>query len=115
MNDLFDVVRPVVRPQEMMFTPSHIGLYKKCGVEAISLFYSGVPFNAFSNFMPKLPLAERFNPLTLRYEEASETMTLLPAYNHGDIGEHFTLKNWIRRIRKRYRRDLKEEDRKSVV
>lgn len=110
LNDLFDVVRPVVRPQEMMFTPSHIGLYKKCGVEAISLFYSGVPFNAFSNFMPKLPLAERFNPLTLRYEEASETMTLLPAYNHGDIGEHLTLKNWIRRIRKRYRRDLKEDN-----
>jgi len=110
LKDLFETVRPIVRPQEMMFTPAHIGLYKECGVEAVSLFYSGVPFNAFSNFIPTLPFAERFNPLTLTYAGMSETITLLPAYNHGDIGENISLKNWLLRIHRQYGSQLKNND-----
>ncbi len=49
--DLFDVVRPVVRPQEMLTTPLHLKLYRRHGIEAISLFYSAVPFNTFSTFI----------------------------------------------------------------
>ena len=106
LNDLFETVRPVVRPQEMMFTPAHIGLYRRRGVEAVSLFYSAVPFNTFSNFIPKPPLAHRFNPLTLTYIGIDDTIVLLPAYNHGDIGEYLSLAAWIRKIYRRYGKQL---------
>ena len=100
LRDLFEVVRPIVRPQEMMVTPQHIKLYRRHGIEAISLFYSAVVFNAFSNFIPPLPLAERYNPLTLTYPGIDETITLLPTYNHGDIADHLSLRRWVRQVRR---------------
>ena len=65
VRDIFGQFAPMVRPQEMMYTPMHLKLYPRHGIEYISLFYSAVPFNAFSNFVPPLPLEQRFNPLTL--------------------------------------------------
>lgn len=99
LADVFPTVAPVVRPQEMMYTPRHLELYRACGVEAISLFYSAVPFNAFSNFIAPLPLHQRYNPLTLSYPGMEESLTLIPAYNHGDIADHLSLRRWITRLR----------------
>lgn len=102
--DLFGVGtgdRPaIVRPQEMMFTPRHLDLYPRHGIDAISLYYSAVPFNAFSNFVPPLSLVERFNPLTLTSPGVAGTMTLLPAHNHGDIADQLSLRGWLRRLRR---------------
>ena len=68
LRDLFgDGYFNMVRPQEMMFTPIHLKLYQACGVDSISLYYSALPFNGFSNFVPPLNLVERYNPLTLGY------------------------------------------------
>lgn len=98
--DLFDRVAPIVRPQEMMFTPLHLELYRRHGIEAISLFYSAVPFNAFSHFVAPLPLAQRFNPLTLGHPDTEATLTLLPAHNHGDVVDQLSLRGWLRRLRR---------------
>ncbi len=101
LRDLFGGhVTHMVRPQEMMFTPIHLKLYQACGVDSISLFYSALPFNAFSNFVPPLTFLERYNPLTLTYPGLDETMTLVPCYNTGDLADHLTLRRWVKQMRR---------------
>jgi len=101
VRDIFGRFAPMVRPQEMMYTPMHLKLYPRHGIQYISLFYSAVPFNAFSNFIRPLPIEQRFNPLTLRYPGIEETMTLVPAHNHGDIADNISLRWWLKRLRRR--------------
>ncbi len=102
LADLFgENYHNMVRPQEMMFTPIHLKLYKACGIDSISLYYSALPFNGFSNFIPILSLEERYNPLTLSYPGIEETMTLMPCYNTGDLADHLTLKRWVSGMRRR--------------
>ncbi len=92
--------RPVVRPQEMLYTPIHLKLYPACGIDTISLYYSALPFNGFSNFVRPLTFVERYNPLTLTYPGIAETMTLLPCYNTGDLADHLTLRRWVKQMRR---------------
>jgi hypothetical protein len=101
LRDVFGAFAPMVRPQEMMYTPMHLKLYRRHGIDSISLFYSSVPFNAFSNFIAPLPVEQRFNPLTLAYPGIEETMTLLPAHNHGDIADNVSLRWWVKRLRRK--------------
>ncbi len=102
LRDLFgDAYYPMVRPQEVIYTPIHLKLYRACGIDSISLFYSALPFNGFSNFVPPLGLQERYNPLTLTYPGIDETMTLMPCYNTGDLADHLTLRRWVTGIRRR--------------
>jgi hypothetical protein len=100
VRDLFGDFGPMVRPQEMMFTPLHLELYPRYGITAVSLFYSTLPFNGFSNFIPPLSFVERYNPLTLTYPGVDGSMTLVPAYNTGDIADNITLRRWVKRLRK---------------
>jgi hypothetical protein len=101
LRDLFgENVENQVRPQEMMYTPIHLKLYRGLGIESISLYYSAIPFNAFSNFIPPLETRQRYNPLTLSYPGISETMTLLPASNAGDLVDHLTLRRWVKQMRR---------------
>ena len=101
LQDLFGArFRPIVRPQEMLYTPIHLKLYRACGIDTISLYYSALPFNGFSAFVPPLTFTERYNPLTLTYPGVEETMTLLPCYNTGDLADHLTLRRWVRQMRK---------------
>ncbi len=100
LADVFPSFAPIVRPQEMMYTPLHLKLYPAHGIDTLSLFYSAVPFNAFSNFTPLLPLAQRYNPLTLTYPGIEQTMTLIPAYNHGDVLDNLSLRRWLKRLRR---------------
>lgn len=100
LRDLFGTFAPIVRPQEMMYTPLHLALYPRHGIDCISLYYSGVPFNAFSNFVPPLPLERRCNPLRLTYSGIERSMVLLPAHNHGDLAEHVSFARWLRRLRR---------------
>jgi hypothetical protein len=101
LRDVFGAFAPMVRPQEMMYTPMHLKLYRRHGIDSISLFYSAVPFNAFSNFIAPLPVEQRFNPLTLTYPGIEETMTLVPAHNHGDIADNVSLRWWVKRLRRK--------------
>ena len=102
LRDLFgEQSAYMVRPQEVMYTPVHLKLYKACGVDAISLFYSALPFNGFSNFIPPLAFSERYNPLTLTYPGIAESMTLMPCYNTGDLADHLTLRRWVKGMRRR--------------
>ena len=101
LADLFPEFVPMVRPQEMMYTPIHLKMYRAHGIDSISLYYSAIPFNSFSNFVPLLPFEQSFNPLTLRYPGVDGTMTLMPARNHGDIADNVSLRWWLKRLRKK--------------
>lgn len=80
---------PLARPQECMFTNSHIDVYRSLGIEAISLYYSAIPFNGFGSFVPRLSFAERFNPLRLKNPHTGSSLRLMPSINQGDIAEYF--------------------------
>ena len=111
LADLFgEHVANIVRPQEMMYSPIHLKLYKQVGIQAISLYYSSVPFNAFSNFIPLLSEEERYNPLTLSYLGILETMTLLPAHNIGDLVDHISLRRWVKGLRKSQLKSAQPKD-----
>jgi hypothetical protein len=83
IKDIFGTCAPVVRPQEVMFTPSQTAVYNKCGIRALCLYYSCVPFDAFRTVIPQLDDEFAFNPLEYVYRESS--ITVMPTYSQMDI------------------------------
>jgi len=108
LRDLFGEAAPVVRPQEMMYTPAHLALYGRHGIDAISLYYSALPFNTFSTFVPPLPLEQRHNPLRLVHPDVPGEMILLPAVNNGDVGDNLSLRAWLKRLHRYQTRTMRE-------
>lgn len=94
--DLFGKYEKIVRPQEVMFTPSQVHLYNKLGVKAVCLYYSCVPFDAFRTIIPKLPDELAFNPLTYTYK--GESMTVVPTYSNSDICDAGCLRAWVKEL-----------------
>ena len=94
--DLFGKYEKIVRPQEVMFTPSQVKLYNKLGVKAVCLYYSCVPFDAFRTIVPKLPDELAFNPLTYTYK--GESMTVVPTYNNSDACDAGCLRAWVKEL-----------------
>lgn len=89
----------IVRPQEVMFTPSQVSLYNKLGVKALCLYYSCVPFDAFRTIIPRLSDEEAFNPLTYTYK--GESMTIIPTYSNSDVCDAGCLRAWVKDLRKK--------------
>ena len=83
LEDLFGSCEPIIRPQEVMFSPPQVKQYKRAGVKAICLYYSCISFDAFRTLIPQLPDALAFNPL--RYTWEGESITVLPTYSPNDI------------------------------
>ena len=81
--DLFGSCERIVRPQEVMFTPSQVPLYNKCGVKAVCLYYSCVPFDAFRTVVPQLRDEYAFNPVTYTWQ--GESLVILPTYSNSDV------------------------------
>ena len=101
IEDLFENTEGVVRPQECMYTPSFLSRYPEFGVTAISIYYSTHPFNGFSNFIPELPLEQRYNPTVLKGRSRPGEMILVPACNNGDVADHWlSLRRWLKYIRR---------------
>ncbi len=83
LKDIFGEFEKIVRPQEVMFTPSQVSLYNKLGVKAVCLYYSCVPFDAFRTIIPQLPDELAFNPVSYCYK--GERLTVLPTYSNSDV------------------------------
>ncbi len=83
LQDLFGGCEKIIRPQEVMFTPSDVRLYNELGVKAVCLYYSCISFDAFRTLIPQLPDALAFNPL--RYVYRGEGLTVIPTYSPNDI------------------------------
>ncbi len=99
LRDIFGKCEMIVRPQEVMFTPSQVSLYNKCGVKALCLYYSCVPFDAFRTVIPPLPDEQAFNPLTYTYK--GESMTVIPTYNNSDICDAGCMRKWVKDLRRK--------------
>lgn len=94
LRDIFGECAMLVRPQEVMFTPSQVSVYNKLGVEALCLYYSCVPFDAFRTIVPKLPDELAFNPLTYSYK--GESITVIPTYSNSDVCDAGCLRAWVK-------------------
>jgi len=81
--DVFGKYEPVLRPQEIMFSPSQALSYGRLGISALCLYYSAVPFDGFRTLIPLLPEKFAFNPLKFIYKDSH--ITVLPTYNNGDL------------------------------
>lgn len=101
LMDVFGDFAPIIRPQECMMNSSLIPLLKNVGIQAVSLYYSSVPFNAFSNYIRPLSTNERYNPLTLKSAISADTMTLLPCVNNGDIVFGGGVKRYVKNMQKK--------------
>ncbi len=104
VKDVFKHYAPVVRPQECMMTPGLIKLYQQAGIEAFSVFYSCIPFNGFSNFIPLLPVEKRYNPLWYTAPGVTDKIIVLPAINPGDVYDNFGLVHLIKSLRREQRK-----------
>jgi hypothetical protein len=98
VQDLFARVAPVVRPQEMMTTPGNFKRYADLGIDAVSLYYSATPFDAFRMFSRALTPAEAHNPVTYHNPATGERMIVLPTYHAGDLVENVSLRHWAERL-----------------
>lgn len=96
LQDIFGEYEKIVRPQEVMFTPSQVSVYNRLGVKALFLYYSCVPFDAFRTIVPKLKDEYAFNPLTYTYN--GESMTIIPTYNNSDICDAGCLRSWVKEL-----------------
>ena len=97
LEDIFGTCEKIVRPQEVMFTPSQVKLYNKLGIKALCLYYSCVPFDAFRTIIPRLSDEEAFNPLTYTYN--GESMTIIPTYSNSDVCDAGCLRAWVKDLR----------------
>ncbi len=98
VEDLFGRYSPIVRPQEMMTTPGNFSIYTSLGIEAVSLYYSATPFDAFRVFSRPLTRTEAFNPITYRNPQTKEEMIVIPTYHIGDLMEHVSLRHWVSKL-----------------
>jgi hypothetical protein len=83
LKDLFGKCEMVIRPQEVMFSPSDVSHYLANGVKAVCLYYSTNPFDAFRTIVKPLTDEERFNPLKYTYQ--GQSLTILPIYSQLDL------------------------------
>ena len=98
VKDLFARVAPVVRPQEMMTTPGNFKRYAALGIDAVSLYYSATPFDAFRMFSRVLTPTEAHNPVSFRNPATDERIIILPTYHAGDLVENVSLRCWAERL-----------------
>ncbi len=97
LYDIFGKCEKIVRPQEVMFTPSQVSLYNKLGIKALCLYYSAVPFDAFRTIIPKLPDEIGFNPVKYTYK--GESITIIPTYSNSDVCDAGCLRAWVKNLR----------------
>jgi hypothetical protein len=95
VKDVFGTYSPIVRPHEMMTTPGDFSIYKRLGIQAVALYYSATPFDAFRVFSRPLTRDEAHNPILYRNPGTGEEMAIIPSYHIGDLVEHVSLRNWV--------------------
>lgn len=99
LQDLFGSYEKIVRPQEVMFSPSQVGTYNALGVRALCLYYSCVPFDAFKTLIPPMTDEWALNPLTYTYQ--GDSITVIPTYSNADVCDAGCLRAWVKDLREK--------------
>lgn len=81
--DCFTMARKIIRPQEVMFSPAQMDIYKQCGIEALCLYNCCVPFDAMRSIIKPMSEEMMYNYVTYKYED--KTLTVLPTYCQSDL------------------------------
>lgn len=110
VKDLFAEYTPLVRPQEMMYTPGNYRAYQKLGIDAMSMYYSAITFDTFRVFSRELSRKEAHNPLYYVNKDTGEKMKMIPTYNIGDLVENVSLRRWAQELNREQRRGNIDSD-----
>ena len=102
LEDVFGSCERIIRPQEVMFTPTQAGAYRRLGIRAVCLYYSCISFDAFRTLIPPLSDEQAFNPL--RYNWAGESITVLPTYSPNDVMDAGSLRALVVQLHDKQRR-----------
>ncbi|MBQ9687514.1 MAG: hypothetical protein IJV41_13370 [Oscillospiraceae bacterium] len=108
LKDIFGACEMIIRPQEVMFTPSQVHAYRRAGVKAICLYYSCISFDAFRTLIPQLKDEYAFNPL--RYTWEGESLTVLPTYSPNDVMDAGSLRALVTELHEKQRRGEIQND-----
>ncbi len=108
LQDVFGGYAPLVRPQEMIFTPGNAALYTQMGIEGLCLYYSGIQFDGFRTLIPLLDEEAMFNPL--RYHHGESSISIIPTLNNGDLLDYGSLSYLVKRLHKRQRQGEIKDD-----
>jgi hypothetical protein len=100
LKQLFGEVAPYYRPQEAVYTPGTTQALLDAGFEGVILYYSDVPFNSISAFIPTLPPEQRYNPLWMRSRPEEPPIVLLPAISPADLVNSVSLEKLMLNLRK---------------
>ena len=114
LRDLFEQVRPIVRPPGMITSPATFDRYADSGMEAVCLFNSSTERDALRRYAGRLDLLRAHNPLRLEPawadNETRNSMTVVPTYHFYDVLDHGGLKNWVRELHRRQRSEFPDRD-----
>ncbi|MFP4643816.1 MAG: hypothetical protein ACLFM0_05640 [Spirochaetales bacterium] len=117
--DLFEQVRPIVRPPGMITSPATFDRYASSGMEAVCLFNSSTERDALRRYAGRLDLLQAHNPLRfdLQWSDLQrsdsggrQSITVVPTYHFYDLLEHGGLKNWVRELHRRQRSECPDRD-----
>jgi hypothetical protein len=100
LGQLFGDLTDLLRPQESMYTAGQNALFREAGVSGLVLYYSAVPFNALSTFLPALPPQQRYGLLRLRARPEEPPVELWPCISPGDLLEHTCLEGLLLSLRR---------------
>jgi len=94
-KQLFGRVTPIYRSQESMYTTGQNRIFLEEGIQGHIVYYSSIPFDTISAFIPALPAEQRFNPLWFRSVPEEKPIVLFPAVSPGDVVNYISLERWL--------------------
>ena len=100
LRQLFGRVVPLYRPQETMYTAGQNALLAAEGYDGFIAYYSSIPFNTLSTFIPALPPEQRYNPLWLRSRPGERPVIVLPTVSTMDLFNYTCLEKWLLDLRR---------------
>jgi hypothetical protein len=99
LKQLFGKVTPIYRPQETMYTAGQNAILAEEGFDGFVIYYSSIPFDSVSPFIPTLPPEQRYNPLWLRSRPDEQPVIVLPTVSPMDLFNYVSLEKWLLDLR----------------
>jgi len=94
-KQLFGRVTPIYRSQESMYTTGQNRIFLEEGIQGHIVYYSSIPFDTISAFIPLLPPEQRYNPLWFRSVPEEKPIILFPAVSPGDVVNYISMERWL--------------------
>ena len=100
LRQVFGRTTTLLRPQESMYTAGQNTILMDEGISGLVIYYSGVPFNALSTFIPALSPEQRYNHLWLRARPEEPPIELWPCISTADLVEDVSLEALLLKLRR---------------